>query len=186
MLTNFKVFTGPMFGGKTTRLLTAIERDVIRGLNVMCFKPQMDVRYSTDEITSHLGAKVNAITVESGAEIIRQVESSPVSQIDSVAVDELFMIPGGGEALVKLFQAGINIYTSSLQLSSNPRPYAFDEMSAILPWATKIDICPAVCTVCGADAYYTYKKGGDLNASVEVGGSELYEPRCWEHFFPDC
>jgi len=34
--------------------------------------------------------------------------------------------------------------------------------------------------------FYSYKKGGDLNASVEVGGSELYEPRCWEHFFSGC
>ena len=185
MLVDFKVFTGPMFGGKTTRLLTAIERDVIRGLNVMCFKPQMDVRYSTDEITSHLGAKVKAVSVESGFEILQRVEKAR-DEIDSVAVDELFMIPGGGDALVKLFRSGINVYTSSLQLSSNPKPYAFDEMVTVLPWATKIAVCPAVCTACGADAYYTYKKGGDLNASVEVGGAELYEPRCWEHFFPAC
>ena len=181
-MVHFKVFTGPMFGGKTTRLLTAIERDMIRGLNVMCFKPLIDVRYSDNEITSHLGAKVEAITVESGAEIIQHVESS-AGRIDSVAVDELFMIPGGGKALVKLFQAGISVYTSSLQLSSNPNPDAFDEMPAILPWATKVVVCPAICTVCGADAYYTYKKGGDLNAAVEVGGSDLYEPRCFEHFF---
>ena len=184
-MVHFKVFTGPMFGGKTTRLLTAVERDVIRGLNVMCFKPYIDTRYSQDKITSHLGAKVNAVSVESGFEILQRVEKA-CGEIDSVAVDELFMIPGGGDALVKLFRSGINVYTSSLQLSSNPKPYAFDEMSMILPWATKIDVCPAVCTVCGSDAYYTYKKGGDLSASVEVGGAELYEPRCWEHFFPHC
>ena len=185
MLVDFKVFTGPMFGGKTTRLLTAVERDVIRGLNVVCFKPCIDVRYSNDKITSHLGAAVDAVAVRDGTEIIKKV-SEYKHKVDSVAIDELFMIPMAGAAAVELFRQGINIYTSSLQLSSNPKPYAFDEMATVLPWATKIDVCPAVCTVCGADAYYTHKKGGDLNASVEVGGAELYEPRCWGHFFPDC
>jgi len=37
--------------------------------------------------------------------------------------------------------------------------------------------------VCGADAYYTLKVGGDPSAAVEVGGADLYQPRCFEHFF---
>lgn len=181
---HFKVFTGPMFGGKTTRLLAAIERDVIRGKNVLCFKPKIDVRYSENKITSHLGAAVDAILVTTGEEIIGYVDHVG-KDVDSIAVDESFMIPGCGEALIQLFQRGLNVYVSSLQLSSNPKPYSFNEMVTMLPWATKVEVCPAICTVCGADAYYTYKKGGDLNATVEVGGAELYEPRCWEHFFPE-
>ncbi|NBV29130.1 hypothetical protein EBS02_08985, partial [bacterium] len=47
----------------------------------------------------------------------------------------------------------------------------------MLPWATKVEKLSAVCTVCNKDAFYTYKKqtGGD---EIEVGGNELYEPRC--------
>ena len=50
----------------------------------------------------------------------------------------------------------------------------------MLPWATKIEKCPAVCPVCGRDAYYTYKKNDD-GEEIAVGGAELYEPRCFEH-----
>ena len=53
-------------------------------------------------------------------------------------------------------------------------------MSKMLPWATKVEVCPAVCTICGADAFYTYKKGGS-DDDVEIGGKELYEPRCAIH-----
>ena len=173
-----------MFGGKTTSLLSTIERDVIRGLNVLSFKPKVDNRYNERKITTHLGATVDADVVQSGIDIISTVKNSN-TKVDSVAIDELFMIPMAGAAAVQLFKSGINVYVSSLQLSSNPEPYAFEEMTTILPWATEINICPAVCVVCGDDAYYTYKKGGDLNAAVEVGGSELYEPRCFEHFFDD-
>ena len=48
-----------------------------------------------------------------------------------------------------------------------------------MPWATKIEICPAVCPVTGRDAYYTFRKVEGLE-EIAVGGAELYEPRCWE------
>jgi len=183
-LVYFKVFTGPMFGGKTTSLLSAIERDVIRGLNVLSFKPKIDSRYNKSKITTHLGATVEAEVVQSGVDILSIVKDSK-EKVDSVAIDELFMIPMAGAVALKLFREGINVYVSSLQLSSNPEPEAFEEMATILPWATEVNICPAICVTCGDDAYYTYKKGGDLKAAVEVGGAELYEPRCFEHFFGD-
>ena len=53
-------------------------------------------------------------------------------------------------------------------------------MEKMLPWATRIEKCAAVCLVCGEDAFYTQKKIADL-AEIAVGGSELYEPRCWHH-----
>jgi len=179
-MVHFKVFTGPMFGGKTTRLLSAIERDVIRGLNVVSFKPKIDNRYSDTKITTHLGATVDAVPIRSGIDIINTVNDID-EKIHSVAIDELFMIPMAGAAAVELFRRGINVYTSSLQLSSIPDSY--EEVSTVLPWATDVVVCPAVCVSCGSDAYYTLKVGGDPKAAVEVGGADLYQPRCFEHFF---
>ena len=82
------------------------------------------------------------------------------------------------EALIELFRLGKTIVVSSLQLSASGN--VFEEVRDMMPWATKIVVCPAVCTVSGQDAYYTHKKINDL-AEITVGGSELYEPRCWEH-----
>ena len=50
----------------------------------------------------------------------------------------------------------------------------------MLPCATCIEKCAAVCVTCGEDAYYTHRKIADL-AEIAVGGAELYEPRCWNH-----
>jgi thymidine kinase len=95
-----------------------------------------------------------------------------------VAVDEAFMIPGASWVLIDLFKKGKTIVVSSLDLSATGK--AFDEIEAMFPWATHIEKCPAVCTVCGQDAFYTHKKVEDI-AEITVGGSELYEPRCWKH-----
>ena len=125
----FIIFTGPMFGSKTTRLFAVLDRYKYQKRNV-------------------------------------------------IAVDEAFMIPGASWVLIDLFKKGKTIVVSSLDLSATGK--AFDEVEAMFPWATHIEKCPAVCTICGQDAYYTHKKVEDI-AEITVGGSELYEPRCWKH-----
>jgi thymidine kinase len=98
-----------------------------------------------------------------------------------VAIDEAFMLPNAGDVLPKLFRRGVTVIVSSLQLSSDGG--AYPQIQALLPYATKIEVCPAVCSLCSADAHYTEKIAGNLNDhGVEVGGSEMYQPRCFKHF----
>lgn len=177
----FKVYVGPMFATKSTRLFLDLERYKYQNKKISVFKPKMDDRYSSDEIVSHSGWRFPATQVVSGTDILANLSNSnDVS--DVVAVDELFMIPGSAEALIWLYQSGFNITVASLDLSAVGKP--FKEVEKILPWATHIEKCAAVCVVCGHDAYYTYKKQlTDEEAStsdwVTVGGAELYEPRCF-------
>jgi thymidine kinase len=96
-----------------------------------------------------------------------------------VAVDEAFMIPGASDTLIWLYTFGFTVVVSSLEMSAAGKP--FQEVEKLLPWATHVQKCTAVCTICGRDARFTHKKqvGGE---EIEVGGSELYEPRCAQHF----
>ena len=176
MKNEFVLFVGPMFGGKTTKLLGAIERYRYQGRKICTFKPDVDERYSKEEIVTHWGGRSSANRISAGSEIKQFISSDPTV----IAVDEAFMINGVGEVLVKLFQAGHTILVSSLQLSSDFTPYK--EIAIMMPFATKIEICPAVCVTCGSDAFYTLKKGGRSDHKIEIGGSDIYEPRCLKHF----
>ena len=173
----FIIYTGPMFGAKTSRLLATIDRFTYQNRTVLAFKPKIDRRYSTSEIVTHNGVSIEAVAVSSGSDLISVVMSHPENP-DVIAIDEAFMIDGCATAALDLFRAGKTIVVSSLQLSASGN--VFTEVRDMMPWATKIDVCPAVCTVSGNDAYYTHKKVEDL-AEITVGGSDLYEPRCWEH-----
>ncbi len=170
----FIIFTGPMFGSKTTKLIAAVDRFRYQNRNIIAFKPKMDERYSVSKICTHSGAALEAFVVGSGEDIISSVENQ--RDIDVVAVDEAFMIEGCAQALLDLFRMGKTIVVSSLQLSASGK--AFKEVRDMMPWATKIEVCPAVCTVTGFDAYYTHKKFDNMK-EITVGGSDLYEPRCW-------
>jgi len=171
-----KIFTGPMFGGKTTRMLAALERYQYQHRTTILFKPKIDVRYSEEKVVTHKGQEHTSVLVSSGQEILEKGVDA-----DVVAVDEMFMIPDSASALLSLFSKGKTILVSNLQLSSQPTGYtAFDEVRELMPWATDIEICPAVCSKCDRDAYYTERKS-EQDREILVGGAESYQPVCWKH-----
>ena len=168
------IYTGPMFGGKTTKLLAALERYQYQNKRTALFKPNTETRYSKNRVVTHKGQQHKSVLVKTGADITKNALHA-----DVIAVDEMFMIPGSASALLGLFSEGKTVLVSTLQLSSHPS--VLEEVSKIMPWATSIEICPAVCSKCDKDAYYTRRlsTGADL---VEVGGPEAYEPLCFHHY----
>jgi thymidine kinase len=170
----FLLYTGPMFSSKTTGLLSSVDRFKYQNKRVVVFKPKLDDRYSEDYVCTHSGWKVPAICIKEGTDILEklsEIEGNP----SVIAVDEAFMIPGIAKVLIWLYRNGYTIVVSSLDLSAAGKP--FDEIERMLPWATHVEKRSAVCVVCNKDAFYTYKKQLNNN-EIEVGGSELYEPRC--------
>lgn len=177
----FVIFTGPMFSSKTSRLLSSLDRCKYTHKNksILLFKPKMDERYSQSNVVTHQGHSWPAINISNGQEILGHAGDS-----DIIAVDEAFMIDGCADVLIKLFKQGKTIFVSSLQLSASGNP--FDEIKEMFPWATKIEVLPAVCPVTQKDAYYTIRKIEGLG-EISIGGAESYEPRCWSltHFMKD-
>jgi thymidine kinase len=47
MTPKLKLYVGPMFSGKSTKLLEQVERYKFAKKEVVCFKPAMDTRYTT-------------------------------------------------------------------------------------------------------------------------------------------
>ena len=63
MNNEFVMFVGPMFGGKTTKLLSALDRYKYQGREIHAFKPDVDERYSKEEIVTHWGGKVHLMAL---------------------------------------------------------------------------------------------------------------------------
>jgi thymidine kinase len=169
------LFLGPMFSGKTTHLFAAIERHQRRQQLVVCFKPKIDDRYSSNEIVTHSGMKIPAVTVKNGNEIMDAI-SKMEQQPRVVAVDEAFMIENSHQALLQLFFKGITVYVSSIDISANLK--TFLEIDKLLPYATHVVKCAAICECCLDDAQLTYRKF-ESDSEISVGGVEVYAPRCW-------
>ena len=170
------MFVGPMFSEKTTKLICSLRRDARRGYPVSAFKARLDTRYDSDFITTHDKIKFPATVVSNGRQLDDAISNSDCQVF---GVDELFLIDGASEVILKHFINGKSFYISSIQISASGN--VFDEVQALLPYATGIDLCKAVCSKCGEDALYTEKKVSDLD-EIAVGGAELYSPACFKHF----
>ncbi len=179
---SFTVFTGPMFGSKTTRLMGEIDRAMYRGRKVIAFKARKDKRYSYDKISTHSGGRFPAFCIEDAEEIFNYIDEDDCNYNTLIAVDEGFMINNIDSVLISLYRKGVSIVVSSIQLDANEVP--FENIKNILPWATKIEICPAVCTDCDQDAYFTEAMFDINNATAEerVGSHGMYEPKCARHY----
>lgn len=178
----FVVFVGPMFGGKTTKLLSAVDRYHYQKRDIFAFKPRIDQRYAKEKIVTHWGGELKAHLVSDANEILSFLSDAEVDfKLQPViAVDEAFMLKGAGFILPTLFKKGATVIASTLQISSDGT--AYPEVTGFMPYATKVEVCPAVCTICGDDAHYTEKIGGRIDHGIEVGGAEMYQPRCFKHF----
>ena len=69
-----EVICGSMFSGKTEELIRRMRRAVFANQRVEIFKPQIDVRYSVDEVVSHNSNSIQSTPVESSAQILRPGE----------------------------------------------------------------------------------------------------------------
>jgi thymidine kinase len=113
MLNNpeFIIYTGPMFSGKSSSLLSKLEKYKYQRKKIVVFKPSMDDRYSAADVVTHSGWKTSAVCVKTGADVLEHLTNlSDNPQV--IAVDEAFMIPGIAEALIWLYQNGFSIVVS--------------------------------------------------------------------------
>jgi len=186
------LYTGPMFSSKTTKLLMEADKRFYQKQKVIAFKSAMDDRYSkVGEIVTHNFNKIPAHLVSTGAEMLAKIaeQDAICDDIDCVLIDELFLIKGSAAACKALYRKGYDVVIASIDLSFTGEP--FEEVQKIMPYCTRVVKCKSVCSVCQKDARYTYKKisvkhvkSFESDSSVEqiqVGGAELYEPRCQEH-----
>ena len=183
MVPKLKMYVGPMFSGKSTKLIQQIERYKFAKKNIICFKPTMDTRYTTEGyIVTHSDIHVPCYLVNDDKDMVRLYnERATNEKIDAVAVDEAFMIEGVSNVCLDfLYNKKIDVLISSIDMSSSLK--SFEEIARLMCHATHIKKCKAVCTVCGDDASYTTRKqSSGVKKEIQVGGADMYEARCLKH-----
>ena len=164
-----EVITGPMFAGKTQTLLARVRLARSKGLRTEIFKPLTDTRVREAEVRTHAGDSLAAIwTPPDGSGID--------TTLDVVAIDEVqFFSPNVIAILLRMVGLGKNVVVSGLDLTSKGDP--FGPMPALLSVADRVEKLTAPCRVCGAAGTRSYRKVSD-DATVLVGGADMYEPRC--------
>lgn len=174
------VNVGGMFSGKTTELQRQGERHILAGHKVIFIKPSIDTRYSEDEIVTHTGHKVQALSVTT-ADLLKKIEE--LIQYDAVLFDEVQFFDGVITSVVwLLLRSGVNVYASGLDMDY--KGDGFITTLGLMAIADEVNKFHAVCECCGADAVVTGTRiEEEIEGSIKLGAKETYIPLCRECFF---
>jgi thymidine kinase len=173
-----EVIVGCMFSGKTEELIRRLRRAEIAKLQVKIFKPEIDVRYSKQEIVSHSDQSLPSVIVKDADSILDGAKDAQVIGIDEGQFFDNNLV----EVCQKLADDGKRVIVAGLD--TDYRGIPFEPMPQLLSIAEYITKTLAICVVCGNPANRTQRtvKSGER---VLVGAKDSYEARCRIHHVVD-
>ncbi len=177
------VFTGPMFSGKTSGLISRAMSHVIAGDFVIAFKPTIDNRYDNTKITTHDKKSFPSYPVHPDNAFIECNEIlmrllGYGQKVDVIAFDEAqFFRSEDMISLVEEYMTWSHVIVAGLKEDS--KGATFGAMPQLLCMADDIICLKAVCAKCKKinAASRTYAKK-EISGQILVGGIDVYEPRC--------
>jgi thymidine kinase len=166
-----EVIVGSMFSGKTEELIRRLRRAEYAKQSVEIFKPQIDTRYSEEEVVSHNENSIRSTPVTSSQNILLLANN-----VDVIGIDEAqFFDEGLVETCNKLADRGIRIIAAGLDMDFRGKP--FGPIPGLLAAAEYVTKVHAICMRCGNLAQYSHRLT-DSEQLVVLGETESYEPLC--------
>lgn len=178
---HIEVICGSMFSGKSEELIRRVRRAHFARQQVQVFKPSVDTRAAMSTVRSHDGRDVQAIAVDSAAELMNQVED----ESNIVAIDEAQFFDERLPAICRqLADEGIRVIAAGLDLDFRGEP--FGPMPVLMAQAEEVQKLHAICMVCGKEASRTQRIVNGSPAAYDdpiimIGAEESYEARCRHH-----
>ena len=166
-----EVIAGSMFSGKTEELIRRLRRARFAKQKVEIFKPQIEVRYSVDEVVSHDDNSIHSTPVDSAANIVLLA-----SEVEVVGIDEAqFFDDGLVDVCNQLAYNGIRVIVAGLDMDYLGKPFGpMPKLMSIAEYITKVH---AICVRCGTLASYTHRLVED-DKLIVLGETDIYEPLC--------
>lgn len=156
-----KTFTGPMFSGKTTALLTTYF-NMWNKKNILCFKPKINIRDNGIK-SKNIKENVSAIEIKDLKDIYKHLKKNT----RTIFIDEANFLSGDVSVLTNIsIDKNIDIYISGLNMTDEQKPFGI--MPNILAVSDYIEIEKSYCTECNRIASFTYFEG-DKETDILVG-----------------
>ncbi|MFN8583394.1 MAG: thymidine kinase [Gemmatimonadaceae bacterium] len=173
-----EVIAGVMFSGKTEELMRRVRRAMIARKRVQVFKSHLDDRYQgVFAVSSHDGRSVDAIPVDSTAQIAARID--PMAHV--IAIDEAQFLDDGIVQLASaLAQRGRRVIVAGTDTDFRGEP--FGAMPQLMAVAEIVDKLHAICVLCGAPACrnqrLTHLRASRLDWSPRRRGRTAEGRRC--------
>ena len=172
-----ELILGPMFSGKSTRLIELMRKYVYKAKKTIMVKYYADQRYSQkSEVVTHDLIKYDSINCK----LLRN-SFDTLKQYDVIGIDEGQFFADLVEVCEELALMGKIILIAALNGDFRMEP--FPVIQRIISKSDKIKLLKAYCFNCHKDAKFSLRIV-QSNETVLIGAGEAYKPACREcHVF---
>jgi thymidine kinase len=172
-----ELILGPMFSGKSTRLIEQMRKYVYKAKKTIMVKYYADQRYSEkSEVVTHDLIKYDSINCK----LLRN-SFDTLKQYDVIGIDEGQFFADLVEVCEELALMGKIILIAALNGDFRMEP--FPVIQRIISKSDKIKLLKAYCFNCHKDAKFSLRIV-QSNETVLIGAGEAYKPACREcHVF---
>ena len=172
-----ELILGPMFSGKSTRLIEQMRKYVYKAKKTIMVKYYADQRYSEkSEVVTHDLIKYDSINCK----LLRN-SFDTFKQYDVIGIDEGQFFADLVEVCEELALMGKIILIAALNGDFRMEP--FPVIQRIISKSDKIKLLKAYCFNCHKDAKFSLRIV-QSNETVLIGAGEAYKPACREcHVF---
>ena len=201
MTARLEVIVGPMFSGKTERLIAKLHRAQYAKKRVRIIKPARDTRTQgyiasravLSDGTTQITDQLSAVMVHSVDDFWHIVN---LNKFDVLAVDEAQFFPLDepmkdclgwfGRAIRELMyerrKTNLRIIVAGLDMDFAEEP--FGPIPGLLAIADSVEKLTGVCMVCGSDAGYISFRLVSDDQQLVVGDAGEYQVRCRSCYEP--
>ena len=166
-----ELILGPMFSGKSTRLIEIIRKYTYKAKKTIMIKFFADKRYSEkSEVVTHDLIKYDSIDCEKLRDSIEKIK-----EYDVIGIDEGQFFPDLVEVCEEL--SLLNKIVIIAALNGDFRMEPFPVISRIISKADKIKLLKAYCFNCHKDAKFSLRIV-QSNETVLIGAGDAYKPAC--------
>ena len=168
-----ELIVGPMFSGKSTRLIGVIRKFTYKAKKTIMVKYFADKRFTEkSEVVTHDLLKYDSIECKNLREHFDKLKN-----YDIIGIDEGQFFPDLVEVCEELALMKKTVIIAALNGDFRMEP--FPVIAKIIPKADKIKLLKAYCFNCHKDARFTLRIV-QSNETVLIGAGEAYKPACRE------
>jgi thymidine kinase len=169
---------GPMFSGKTTRLLTFERSFLLGGRSILSIKFDQDTRYSAFNIVTHDGHKNKILPILVSQ--LMEIDSSLWKNKQAIIIDEGQFFPDLRIFCEQVLFCNPSIHIVIAGLSGDFQKQGFKPIQDILAFADEIIPLQSVCVKCGSPAPFSVRLTSETDQTL-IGADDKYQPMCRLH-----
>lgn len=169
-----ELIIGPMFSGKTTRLMNIYDKCLGNGEKVLVINYEKDTRYHTSMLSTHDKRMIPCTFLDKIHDIL---DSDIVRSVDVVLINE-------GQFFIDIYESTLHIVDVLKKkvyvcgLDGDFKRQKFGRLLDLVPICDSIIKLNSKCNSCSSPAIFSHRKSE--NKEQVLIGSDIYIPLCRE------